>query len=68
MDDTPLLALQTSMYISVVKGRNRKPMKGSQKPLKASKRELAKSHMKNRMNRGDRASRKARIINNISRF
>lgn len=66
--DTPLLALHTSIYISVVKGRNRNPRNGNQKPLNASRRELANSHMKNIINLGDIASSKARIMNNILRY
>lgn len=65
INETPLDALQTSTYISVVKGKNKKPINGHQNVLKASSRELLNSHIINRMNLGERAKSKANSIRNI---
>jgi len=62
MNDTPFEALQTSTYISVVNGKNKKPMNGHQKVLNASIRELLNNHIKNRMNLGEKSSSNANAI------
>ena len=59
MNDTPFEALQTSTYISVVNGRNKKPMNGHQRVLNASSRELLNNHIKKRMNRGENSNSSA---------
>ncbi len=53
------------MYISVVKGKNRNPIKGHHSVLNTSKRELWNSHIKNKMNLGENKSKNANAINII---